>query len=69
MSVDIIANTRGKSIALLYPQTPDGHLWLSAHVDRENSYQPWWPVVLVESRYINNVIDGMIDSGLLVEVT
>lgn len=53
------------SIVLIRPLTDEARDWLKDNVDR-NSYQPYWPVVVAEPRYVEDLIDGMVEAGLQV---
>lgn len=47
------------SIILLVPLTPDAQKWVDAHIARGDSFQPCWPVAVVEPRYINDILNGI----------
>ncbi len=55
------------TIFLLYPHTPAAHDWVEQNIGRENGFQPYWPTVLVEHRYIREIVAGIQNDGLEVE--
>lgn len=63
---DIIIEDHG-SILFLRPQSRDGQEWLENNIGKDNGYQPEWPSVLVEPRYVERIIDGMMADGLNLE--
>jgi len=44
------------SIILLRPETDAGRAWVEEHVGHDNGYQPYWPTVVCEARYVGDVI-------------
>jgi hypothetical protein len=54
------------SIFLLKPQTPVATFWLEEHIGQDNGYQPMWPTVLVEHRFIADIVAGIQNDGLAV---
>lgn len=56
------------SICLLYPLTDAARAWVEDHIGADNSYQPQWPSVLLEPRYCGDVLAGIADAGLLVQL-
>lgn len=52
------------SLALLRPLTESGRVWIDENVSREG-FQPFWPSVIIEVRYLVQVLDGIVDSGLV----
>lgn len=55
------------SIVILQPNTPEAVDWLEENIGEDNGYQPYWPKVIVEPRYVDAVIDGMQSDGLTVD--
>lgn len=56
----------GGSIYLLRPETPEAHDWVEENIGQDNGYQPHYPTVLVEHRFVADIIEGMVDDGLRV---
>lgn len=65
MKADISVQNHG-SIVLLVPGSPAGQSWLEDHIGADNGYQPYWPTVVVEPRYVGNIIEGARAEGLAV---
>ena len=51
------------SIYLLEPQTAGAKQWAEENIGQENGFQPYWPTVVIESRYANDVIGGLESDG------
>jgi len=61
---DFVVENHG-SIFLLKPQTPAATSWLEEHIGQDNGYQPYWPSsVVVEHRYIADIVAGIQSDGL-----
>ena len=54
------------SIFLLVPRSESAHDWVEQNIERGNGFQPWWPTVVVEHRYIANIVRGIQNDGLVV---
>ena len=54
------------SVVLLRPLSESARLWIEEHICKENGYQPNWPTVLIEPRYIAEIIRGAQSDGLRV---
>ena len=54
------------SIVLLRPNTRAGINFIQANIGPFNGYQPYYPTVLFEPRYIDDVIKGARGLGLVV---
>jgi len=54
----------GGSIVLLKPESEAAESWLNENIGEDNGFQPYWPTVTVERRYVQEIIDGMIGYGL-----
>lgn len=53
------------SIVLLVPESDIAKQWIEENIGQEG-YQPYWPTVLAEPRYVQTIIDGMESEGLTV---
>ncbi len=53
------------SLALLRPLTESARVWIEDNVSREG-FQPYWPTVIVESRYCGDLLAGITAAGLVV---
>lgn len=54
------------TIFQVWPNTKRARKWIEEHVDLENA-QWFGPTLIVEHRYINDLVMGMRDDGLKVE--
>jgi len=55
------------SIFLLIPQTLSARIWIDDHIGKDNGYQPHYPTVVVERRYIADIVAGIQGDGLAVQ--
>ena len=62
---DFLCENHG-SIFLLCPQNEQAIAWVDEHIGSENGFQPYWPTVVVEHRYISDVVQGIRNDGLAV---
>lgn len=54
------------SILLLQPNTPEAEAWSHEHIGINAGYQPYWPTVVIEGRFLAPVLQGILDEGLTV---
>lgn len=59
--VDISVENHG-SIVLLHPLTDTAREWIEDHVSREG-FHPDWPTLVVEPRYVADIVRGAIADG------
>ena len=56
------------SLVILHPQNDAARAWIDAHIyEGENASEPllWWcGGVVIEPRYVTDVIDGILSDGL-----
>jgi len=63
-SVDFTVNNQG-SIVLLYPCTDAARTWVEENIGQGGeSFQPWYPTIICEPRYIEAILEGISDAGL-----
>ena len=55
------------SIFLLRPKNDQAIAWVEEHIGPENGYQPYFPTVVVEHRYIADIVAGIQGDGLAVQ--
>jgi hypothetical protein len=60
---DFVVENHG--IFFLKPLTPAAISWVEDHIGRENGYQPYWPIVLIEHSFITDVVSGILRGGLV----
>ena len=65
MNPDFVVEDHG-SIFLLQPLSAAACEWIEEHIGEDNGYQPYWPTVVVEHRYISDIVAGIRSDGLLV---
>ena len=63
-SHDVTIQNHG-SIARIVPHTKAARAWIDEHIGPDNGYQPYYPNVIVEPRYVEAIIEGMTESGLV----
>ena len=51
------------SVFLVVPLTEAAQSWIEENVSR-HGFQPYWPTVVVEHRYIADLVDGIRVDGL-----
>ena len=61
---DFLIENHG-SIFLLSPQTDAGRAWIDENITREG-FQPYWPTVVIEHRYVQELVEGIRNDGLVV---
>jgi hypothetical protein len=64
--IDFSLENHHGSIFLLRPITAPAFEWVESHIGRGNGYQPYWPTVVIEHRYIESVLDGIQADGLVI---
>ena len=47
------------SIVLITPNTQAGIDWANENIGKDNGYQPYWPTMVFEPRYVEQVVDGI----------
>ena len=52
------------SILLLTPHTEPARSWIHKNIGRDNGFQPYYPIVVIEPRYLAPILEGIRDSGL-----
>jgi hypothetical protein len=53
------------AIILLCPLTKPGFRWIERHIGADNGYQPYYPTVILELRYLDDVLVGIRRKGLV----
>jgi hypothetical protein len=65
-SADFTVRNEG-SILLLTPHTGPARNWIDEHIGSENGYQPLYPTVVIEPRYVIAILEGIRVAGLEIE--
>jgi hypothetical protein len=55
------------SVLLLRPQTVSARIWVDDHIGKDNGFQPYYPIICVEHRYIADIVQGIQNDGLAVQ--
>ncbi len=53
------------AIILVVPLTRSGRAWVNKNIGADNGFQPYWPTVILEPRYLDGVIAGIRGRGLV----
>ena len=53
------------SICLIVPLSTAGIQWIEVHIGADNGYQPYYPTAIIEPRYLNDVLVGIRQDGLV----
>jgi hypothetical protein len=53
------------AILLLVPLSDGGLRWIERHIGADNGYQPYYPTVILEPRYIADVLVDIRKKGLV----
>ena len=65
-TLDFLVENHG-IIFLVKPLTPSATFWVEEHIGQDNGYQPYFPTVVIEHRYIADIVEGMQNDGLAVQ--
>jgi hypothetical protein len=52
-------------LVLLVPNTKLGINWANHNIGADNGYQPYWPTVILEHRYVGDVLAGIARLGMV----
>ena len=63
---DFLVENHGSSIFLLRPVSESARVWVDEHIGADNGFQPYWPTVVIEHRYIADIVAGIQNDGLAV---
>ncbi len=53
------------AILLLVPLSKSGRAWIDKNIGADNGYQPYYPTVVVEPRYLDDILGGIRKFGLV----
>ncbi len=59
---DFLIENHG-SVFLLSPLTDAARIWIDEHIGADNGFQPMYPTVLIEHRYISAIVRGLVEEG------
>jgi hypothetical protein len=63
---DFIIRDEG-SILLLTPRTELARNWIDEHIGRDNGFQPYYPTIVIEPRYVIAILERIRVAGLEIE--
>jgi len=63
---DFSVSVDAGSIFLLTPRTESARDWIEQNIGKENGWQPYWPTVVIEPRYLPPILEGIKNDGLVV---
>jgi len=53
------------STSLLRPLNDSGRAWIAENIGEQNGYQPYYPTVIAEPRYLADILTGIQRDGLV----
>jgi hypothetical protein len=62
-SADFTVRDEG-SILLLSPLTEPARNWIDQHIGPDNGFQPYYPTIVIEPRYVIAILEGIRVAGL-----
>jgi hypothetical protein len=65
-SPDFSVSVDAGSIFLLTPHSESALDWIEQNIGRDTGYQPWWPALVIERRYIADILEGIRNDGLVI---
>lgn len=54
------------SLVLLTPLSPSAHEFVEERIGSDNGFQPYWPTVVIERRYAQAILEGVIAEGMVI---
>ena len=51
------------SLAILDPMTERAREWVANNIGPDNGYQPYYPAVLCEHRYLDDILEALFAGG------
>jgi hypothetical protein len=60
---DILVANHG-SLVILKPVSEAGKNWLAENIGEDNGYQPMFPSIIAEPRYVEQILEGACNDGL-----
>ena len=54
------------SLILLTPLSSSAHEFVEERIGSDNGFQPYWPTVVIERRYAQDIVEGVISEGMVV---
>jgi hypothetical protein len=63
---DFSVSVDAGSIFLLIPHSESALDWIEQNIGKDNGFQPYWPTVVVEHRYIMDIVASLREEGFVV---
>jgi hypothetical protein len=54
------------SLVLLTPLSSFAHEFVEERIGSDNGFQPYWPTVVIEKRYAQDILEGVIAEGMVI---
>ena len=51
-------------IVIIEPMTRRASAWIKENIGPDNGYQPYYPTIIVEGRYVDAILEGMAEDGI-----
>lgn len=55
---DFILDGSG-SVYLLRPRNESARIWIDQHIGPNNGFQPYYPTIVIEHRYVADILEGI----------
>lgn len=68
MDFTLVNDGAGASVQLLRPVSDAAKQWVEDKIGEDNGYQPYWPTVAIETRYVLDILRGIQADGLTIEI-
>jgi hypothetical protein len=62
---DFLIENHG-SLFFLRPLSQSAREWIEENISQTDSFQPHWPTILIEHRYISDIIRGLVEEGWMI---
>jgi hypothetical protein len=59
---DFLIENHG-SLFFLRPLSQSAREWIEENISQIDSFQPYWPVVLIEPRFVSDILSGILSEG------
>jgi hypothetical protein len=54
------------SLILLTPLSPSAHEFVEERIGSDNGFQPYFPTVVIERRYAQDILEGVVAEGMVI---
>jgi len=56
---------RDEGSIVLLTLSPSAHEFVEECIGSDNGFQPYWPTVVIERRYAQDIVEGILADGLV----